>query len=69
MATKDLSTLNLKFDQVMFNSIAFTWERNVEVTFGVLAFNHKRADFLASKFWIVLHIAAFLNVMFKSWRN
>ena len=35
MATKDLQTLNIKFDQVMFNSLVFTWERNFEVTFGI----------------------------------
>ena len=35
MATKDLQTLNLKFDQAMFNSLVFTWERNFEVTFGI----------------------------------
>ena len=37
MATKDLQTLNLKFEQVMFNSLAFTWERNLEVTFGIFS--------------------------------
>ena len=35
MVTKDLQTLNLKSDQVMFNSLVFTWERNFEVTFGI----------------------------------
>ena len=30
MVTKDLQTLNLKFDHVMFNSLVFTWERNFE---------------------------------------
>ena len=35
MATKDLQTLNLTFDQVMFNSIVLTWERNFEVMFGI----------------------------------
>ena len=35
MATKDLQTLMLQFDQVMFNSLVFTWERNFEVTFGI----------------------------------
>ena len=34
MATKDLQTLNLKFDQVMFNSLVFRWERNFEVMYG-----------------------------------
>ena len=32
MVTKDLQTLNLKFDQVMFNGLVLTWERNFEVT-------------------------------------
>ena len=34
MLTKDLQTLNLKFDQVMFNNLVLTWERNFEETFG-----------------------------------
>ena len=41
MVTKDLQTLNLEFDQVMFNSLVLTWERNFEVTlaiFSVLVF-------------------------------
>ena len=29
--------LNLKFDQVMFNSFVFTWERNFEVKFGIFS--------------------------------
>ena len=37
MVTKDLQTLNLKFDQVMFNSLFLTWERNFEVTFGIFS--------------------------------
>ena len=37
MVTKDLQTLNLKFDQVMFNSRVLTWERNFEVTFSILS--------------------------------
>ena len=37
LVTKDLQALNLKFDQVMFNSLAFTWERNFEVTFGIFS--------------------------------
>ena len=35
MATENLQILNLKFDQVMFNSPVFMWERNFEVTFGI----------------------------------
>ena len=37
MVAKDLQTLNLKFDQVMFNSLVLTWERNFEVTFGIFS--------------------------------
>ena len=37
MVTKDLQTLNLKFDQVMFNSLVLTWERNFEVTLGIFS--------------------------------
>ena len=37
MVTKDLQTLNLKFDQVMFDSLGLTWERNFEVTFGIFS--------------------------------
>ena len=37
MVTKDLQTLNLKFDQVMFNNLVLTWERNLEVMFGIFS--------------------------------
>ena len=37
MVTKDLQTLNFKFDQVMFNSLVFTWERNFEVTLDIFS--------------------------------
>ena len=30
-------TNDLNFDQVMFNSLVFTWERNFEVTFGIFS--------------------------------
>ena len=29
--------MNLKFDQVMFNSLVLTWERNFEVIFGIFS--------------------------------
>ena len=46
MVTKDLQTLNLKFDQVMFNSLVLTWEKNFEVTFGTLSvFQHFLLNF------------------------
>ena len=37
MVAEDLQTLNLKFDQVMFNILVLTWERNFEVTFGIFS--------------------------------
>ena len=37
MVTKDLQILNLKFDQVLFNSLVLGWERNFEVTFGIFS--------------------------------
>ena len=37
MVTKELQTLNLKFGQVMFNSLFLTRERNFEVTFGIFS--------------------------------
>ena len=37
MVIKDLQTLNLKFDQVMFNSLVLTWEKNFEVTFDIVS--------------------------------
>ena len=37
MVTKDLQTLNLKFDQVMFISLVLTWERKFEVALGIFS--------------------------------
>ena len=37
MVTKGLQTLNLKFNQVMFNSLILTWERNFEETFDIFS--------------------------------
>ena len=37
MVTKEIQSLNIKFDQVMFNSLVLTWERNFEVTFGIFS--------------------------------
>ena len=37
MVTKDVQTLGLQFDQVMFNNLVLTWERNFEVTFGTFS--------------------------------
>ena len=35
MVKKDLQKLNLKFDQVMFNSLVLKWQRNFEVTLDI----------------------------------
>ena len=51
MVTKDLQTLNLKFDQVMFNSLFLTWERNFEVTFSIFSVLVFQISVLES-FWI-----------------
>ena len=37
MVTKDVQTLNLKFDQVMFNSLVLTSERHFEVTLRIFS--------------------------------
>ena len=37
MVTKDLQTMNLKFDHIMFNSLVLTWEKNFELTFGIFS--------------------------------
>ena len=37
MVTKDLQTLNPKFDKVMFNSLVLTWKKIFEVTFGIFS--------------------------------
>ena len=37
MVTKDLQTLNLKLDQVIFNSLVLTWKRNFEVMFDIFS--------------------------------
>ena len=42
MVTKDLETLNLKFDQVMFNSLVLKWEGNFELTFGIFSTSFSR---------------------------
>ena len=56
MATKDLQTLNLKFDQVMFNSLVFTWERNFEVTFGIFSVLVSQINVLESYLDIYLNL-------------
>ena len=37
MVTKGLQTLNLKFDEVMFNSLVLTCDRNSEMAFGIFS--------------------------------
>ena len=37
MLAKDLQTLNLKFNQVIINTLVLTRERNFEVTFAIFS--------------------------------
>ena len=57
MVTKDLQTLNLKFDQGMLNSLVLTRERNFEVTFGIFSVLVFQISVLES----YLHIYQFKN--------
>ena len=50
MVTNDLQILNLKFDQVMFNSLVLTWKRNFEVTFGIFSVLEFQINVLESLF-------------------
>ena len=50
MAIKHSQILNLKFNQVMFNSLIFTWERNFEVTFGIFSVSVTQINVLESYF-------------------
>ena len=54
MVTKDFQTLNLKFDQVMFNSLVLTWETNFEVTLISYLFSY----------YFLCHSTALLSRMF-----
>ena len=54
MVTKDFQTLNLKFDQVMFNSLILTWEKNSDVTFGIFSVLVFQISVLESYFSIYL---------------
>ena len=65
MVTKDLQTLNLNLDQVMFNSLVLTWERNFEVTFGifsVLVFQISVLESYLFRYLSVLKLAMIKNV-------
>ena len=54
--TKDLQTLNLKFDKVIFYSLVLKWERNFEVTFGILSVLVFQINVLESYSDIYLHV-------------
>ena len=56
MVTKDLQTLNFKFDEIMFNSLVFTWERNFEATFGIFSVLVSQVNVLESYLDIYLNI-------------
>ena len=60
MVIKDLQTLNLKFDQVMFTSLVLTWERNFEVTFGIFSVLVLQINILES--YSVLKLVMIKNV-------
>ena len=62
MVTKDLQTLNHKFDQVMFNSLVLTWERNFEVTFGIFSVLVFQINVLESYLDICFKISSDKNV-------
>ena len=63
MVTKDFQTLNLKFDQVMFNSLILMWERNFDVTFGIFSVLVFQISVLESYFDIyVLKLLMLKNV-------
>ena len=64
METKDLQTLNLKFDQVMFNSLVFTWESNFEVSFGIFSVLVSQINVLESylRYLSVLKLVMIKNV-------
>ena len=55
LATKDLQTLNLKFGQVMFNSLVFTWERNFDETFSIFSVLVTQINVVESYLDIYLH--------------
>ena len=57
MVTKDLQPLKVKFDQVMFNSLVFTWERNFEVTFGIFSVSVSQINVLESYISICFKIS------------
>ena len=64
MVTKDVQTLNLKFDQVMFNSLVLTWERNFEVTFSIFSVLVSQITVLESylRYLSVLKLVVIKNV-------
>ena len=54
-ATKDLQAWNLKFDQVMFDSLVFMWKQNFEMTVGIFSV-------LVSKISV---LESYLDIYFK----
>ena len=59
MATKDLQALNFKFDQVMLNSLVFTWERNFELMFGIFSVLVSPKNILESYFYFPIRPSLF----------
>ena len=60
MVIKDLQTFNLKFDQVMFNSLVLTWKRNFEVTFGIFCLSIQKS--VLESYLSVLELGKIKNV-------
>ena len=54
MVTKDLQTLNLKFDQVVFKSLVFMRERNFQLTSGIFSVLVSQINLLESYLHIYL---------------
>ena len=66
MVIKDIQTLNLKFNQVMFNSLVLTWERNFEVTFGTFSVLVFQISVLEIYLYIYIYISVLKLVMIKN---
>ena len=61
MVAKNLQTLNLKMDQVMFNSLVLTWERSFEVTFCIFLVLVSQINVLESYLDICFKISYYQN--------
>ena len=60
METRDFQILNLKFGQVMSNSLVFKWERNFKVTFGIVSALASQINVLERNFEVTFGIFSVL---------